>query len=187
MPSLFNRKQLCLLAGWELEAFKQVQRLETKGELGVLPIMAESQEVDAASDKGAKSYFRYTPLDILALACASQISSGGGLVSKGMTLGDGSKVIGGHLGYLAEVVRFGRENAKNVFVGYATLTYGTCTGGYHLIGTIEQIAKSVADQSADAIVSNIYLTSLPSAISAIEERAALHGIDWKTADLWGGE
>lgn len=169
---LYNRKTLCLLAGIALEHFKEASRIDPATGADNLPI------VDRDAERSA-SHARYDERDVLAVACATQLAAGGGLVHKGMPFFAASKIIASVVGTLPDAVRMKREGNGLQFVGYVSLTQG----GFNVADTMGKIALKIATDYPDEVV-NVFLTSPASIASAIEARAVANGVEWKTERLW---
>jgi len=172
---LYNRKTLCLLAGIQLEHFKEAARIDPETGVDNLPITIRD-------DGRLSSHARYDERDVLAVACAAQLAAGGGLVHKGMPFFAASKIVGSVIGLLPDAVRLKREGQGLQFVGYVSLT----AGGFNVADTMGKIALKIATDYPDEVV-NVFLTSPASIAVAIEARAAAEGIEWKTERLWQAE
>ena len=175
MVMLYNRKTLCLLAGIQLEHFKEAARVDPATGVDNLPITLRD-------DGRPSSHARYDELDVLAVACAAQLAAGGGVVHRAMPFFVASKIVGSVLGLLPDAVRLKREGRELQFIGYVSLT----AGGFNVADTMGKIALKIATDYPDEVV-NVFLTSPASVAVAIEARAAAEGIDWKTERLWQAE
>jgi len=177
---MFNRKQICILAGMELDAFKQAQRPDPKTGLDDLLFMSPDGVDDAYGDDGRKRYARYTADDVLMLACAVQLAAGGGYISRAMSFANASKIMSNQVAMTSEVVRRTRETKRLHFVGYATMADG---GGANVSGTLSEIEERLQLTDEHEYV-NFYLIAPAVVLRAIEERAAANQIEWDSAAIW---
>ncbi|CDN94806.1 hypothetical protein BN949_03977 [Agrobacterium tumefaciens] len=177
---MYNRKTLCILADMNIEAFKNAAKVDRDTGLDDLPIIANDGFEDDLNDvHNRKSYSRYTPKDVLAVAAAVQLSSGGGYMKRGLPFPVASHVILNNRGFLAEAVRRYCETGAVELVGYAALRIG----GQNVFGTLDEIASKFSGNAAAAIT-NLHLLAPICVFEAISERAKLNGIDWSAEALW---
>lgn len=172
----YNRKTLCLLAGIQIEHFKEAARVDPETGDDNLPIVARDE------GRGG-SHAKYSELDVFAVAAAVQLAAGGGFVSKGMSFASAAKIVAATIGTLPDAVRLSRAGKGAHFIGYVSLSDG---GGFNVSDTLGKIAlKVAADYNGDAM--NIYLASLATVAMAIEGRAEEAGVEWATERLWAAE
>lgn len=170
----YNRKQLCLLAGMDLDAFKQAQRVDPKTGLDGLLFLSHDGHGDDHGDSGRKTYARYTADDVLLLACAVQLAAGGGSISKAMSFANASKIISNHVATAREAVVKTWETRTQHFVGYAAMPD---RGGANVFGTLSKIEKDL-ELTDEHDFEKLYLIAPAVVARAIEKRAAEHSIEW---------
>lgn len=170
---MFNRKQVCLLAGMELETFKHAAKND------ILPILPDpNMFIDRPSDERGSTYSKYTAADVIAVACAVQLARGGGYLDSAMSLRAASKIISNARGLLEEAVRRSRVASEVVYVGYATMNSTSSTAGMNLYGTWSEIGVKLDGPSADNEVTNVYLVIPAHVDRMIAVRAAENQIEW---------
>lgn len=177
---MYNRKQLCLLAGLDIEAFKHAAKNDD------LPILSTDGSLDRSGDRGSATYSKYSAKDVLAVACAAQLAAGGGYLEKAMPFASASKVVSNQIGMLGNAVRLARLENTFWFLGYAPMNGEYGTAGINVGGTLKDIAEKVLLQS-DSDFSGLYLFAPSNVAAAIERRAKANGIDWNAEHLWSGE
>jgi hypothetical protein len=180
---MYNRKQLCLLAGMGLEAFKQAQRPNPETGADDLPGLSYDGGGDDHGDDGRQRYARYTAHDVLLLACAVQLAAGGGGITRAMSFANASKIICNNVRDSLMSVRKTRETGKAHFIGYAV---SSDAGGANVSGTLSQIDEWLHEKPGRSS-SGLYLVSPSVVLGSIEMRAADHGILWDSSVLFQGE
>lgn len=180
---MYNRKQLCLLAGVALEAFKEAQRVNPETGVDDLPFLSHDGHGDAAGDSGSRRYARYTPLDVLMVACAAQLSSGGGYIGRSMSFATACKVITNNAFNIEAAVQLHQKGNKLRFIGYATLHGAWGTGGENVFGTLGQIEARL--HRAEPIeFGNLYLVAPVTVLRQVFERAKQHNIEWDSTRFY---
>lgn len=177
----YNRKQLCLLAGMDLDAFKQAQRVDPKTGLDGLLFLSHDGHGDDHGDSGRKTYARYTANDALLLACAVQLAAGGGYVSKAMSFANASKIMSNQVSTAREAVVATWETRKQHFIGYAAMHD---LGGANVFGTLSEIEDRL-QLSDKHDFEKLYLVAPAVVARAIEARAAAHSIEWHKSAFLG--
>ncbi|NML75270.1 hypothetical protein HHL25_14155 [Rhizobium sp. S-51] len=178
---MYNRKQLCLLAGMDLDAFKQAQRVDPKTGLDDLPFLSHDGYGDDQGDAGRKTYARYTANDVLLVACAVQLAAGGGYVSKAMSFANASKIMSNQRADARAAVVRTWETRKLHFVGYAAMHD---LGGANVCGTLSQIEDRL-QLTDEHDFEKLYLIAPAVVVRSIEKRANEHSIEWHKSAVVG--
>lgn len=163
---MYNRKQICQLAGMPLEAFKHAAKTDA------LPISNDDETP-------VSGYARYTALDATVLAVAWALRDAGGYMTEGVPFPSAAKVAANApIGLLVDRYRSGE---RGLFVGYAAFS-PLIGGGVNVYGSLAEIANEALIKGRDAYA-RLYLVDLCQTLSDIRTRAAEHGIAFIPADL----
>lgn len=181
---MYNRKQLCQLAGIALEAFKQAQRINPATGHDDLVFLSHDGHADDSGDLGSRKYARYSALDVLLVACAAQLSVGGGYISRAMSFATACSVISNNAGRIAEAVYLSQTTKKLHFVGYATMYGSWGTGGENVFGTLSQIDDRL-HRAEQGDFESLFLIAPQTVLNAIFERAKQHNIEWDSSWIHG--
>lgn len=170
---MYTRKTLCLLAGLDLEAFKHAAKNDD------LPILPEDDVVDRAADRGNVGYARYTPKDVLAVACAVQLANGGGYLSRAMPFAEASKVIRNAGAFmLLETVQRAKSEHRAIFLGYAAMNGEDGTAGMNVSGTWSEIGEKALIKEEASEITSLYLVAPLQIERMIAKRAEENDIGW---------
>ncbi len=174
---MFNRKQLCILAGMDLEAFKNAAKNNN------LPFLPEPDIFNSDSNREKETYSRYSVADVLAAACTNELAVGGGLLSKGLTFAIASKLVTSvTAGNLMEAIRRSKQYDEVIYAGYLIMKSNSDEAGTLLFGTWDEIGNKLLITNIGNEQTQIHIFVPAHIEKLIADRALANGIKWTLPD-----